>query len=197
MSIAMVSIFLMRSSTLNDRDSVQAGPVAGGVPAPSNATASVNTQWACTSMVLMRLPRTMTGSRLATRCCARAASSKPQLQKTMPALAPLRKPLRVSMTQFLPKLFFWFAAVRTFRRAPVMLARCRQRDSRHAVADRSRINAKYTGQPFSLCCGHRQDIVATHAIECYCLCSNKLGPNMPTVPGRHFFSMTIKTLVAV
>src|SRR5689334_3797102 len=49
-------------------------------------------------MVLTRLPLTVTGSARGAVPCARAASSRPQLQKVMPvAAACLRKPRRVVM----------------------------------------------------------------------------------------------------
>jgi hypothetical protein len=40
---------------------------------------------------------TVTGSRVAAGCCARAASMSEQLQKAMPAAAPFMKVLRVVM----------------------------------------------------------------------------------------------------
>ena len=67
---------------------------------PIRTTASRKWQCACTSMVLMRLPLTITGRRCPSPCWAHAASRGPQLQKTMPvaAPAPLRKSLRVFMS---------------------------------------------------------------------------------------------------
>src|SRR5207253_11410095 len=61
------------------------------------SNASWNRQCECTSTVLLRLPLTITG-RSRGWPCARAASSRPQLQKATPeAPTPLRKFLRVVM----------------------------------------------------------------------------------------------------
>jgi hypothetical protein len=103
-SIACAS---MAASRLSISMKASAAPLTGGswaaaASAPSNAPASRKWQWACTSMVLTRLPPTVTGSFWRTGCWACALCSRPQLQKTMPvvtaAVPALRKSRRVVMT---------------------------------------------------------------------------------------------------
>src|SRR6266478_4035249 len=97
MAASRLSISMKASAAL-----LTGGSWAAAASAPSNAPASRKWQWACTSMVLTRLPPTETGSFWRTGCWACALCSRPQLQKTMPvvtAAAPaLRKSRRVVMT---------------------------------------------------------------------------------------------------
>src|SRR6476469_4170722 len=98
MSIAMASMPLRRVSIAMK---CSCAPLVGGITlracSPISAIDSWNRQCACTSMVLTRLPLTLTGSRRPP-FCAFAKSSIPQLQNTIPAAAArLRKPRRVVM----------------------------------------------------------------------------------------------------
>src|SRR6267142_1498736 len=97
MAASRLSISMKASAAL-----LTGGSWAAAASAPSNAPASRKWQWACTSMVLTRLPPTVTGSFWRTGCCACALCSRPQLQKTMPvvtvAVPALRKSRRVVMT---------------------------------------------------------------------------------------------------
>src|SRR5712692_7369352 len=96
----------MAASRLSISMNASAAPLTGGswtaASAPSSAPASRKWQWACTSMVLTRLPPTMTGSFWRTGCSACALCKTPQLQKTMPvvtaAVPALRKSRLVRVT---------------------------------------------------------------------------------------------------
>src|ERR1700722_19477338 len=67
---------------------------------------------------MTRLPPTLTGRRGASGC-ARAAPAMPQLQKAIPAAAPVKKLLRV-VIQFLPR---WLKPVGGLNRRPLWTGR--------------------------------------------------------------------------
>src|ERR1700738_3672164 len=93
----------MAASRLPISTTASSAPLTGdGGMSPSSLLASRNRQWAWTSMVLTRLPLTVTGSFCRDAPCACADCSRPQLQNTIPvataALPPFRKLRRVVMT---------------------------------------------------------------------------------------------------
>src|SRR5215213_6152379 len=116
MSIAIASISLRRwSTTMKCSFTPFTGGGTRAASSPIRSIASWKKQCACESIVLMRLPFTITGSRAA-GFCACAAVGKPQPQNTRPASAPapLRKSLRVDI--WLPPHFFFATCAQTLAR---------------------------------------------------------------------------------
>src|SRR5580658_2718079 len=99
-SIAIASIALSRSSiTMYASFELRTVVNSGGALSPSSKAASRKMQCECTSTVLMRLPRPITGSLRATGAWASAAV-RPQPQNTRPAAADSKPRLEVMDVSF-------------------------------------------------------------------------------------------------